>query len=451
MVNDVSFSPDGNCVASASYDKTIMVWTLPSRWDNTSNQQVGVAVWPGHFRGLQSVKFSPSGDQLVSSSNDYTVCIWDSDVITTIPMTKETETSEVFFQLQYHVNAVSLFVFSPDNGILASASRDGVICLWDGNNGAFKRSLLRIEDGERLPPHQGKIISLAFSSDSATLVSASYDRTVRIWETSSGKLKRTLEGHDDWVRCAAISPNGQYVASGSDDCTVRLCDISASVDDVTLDHHTDYVCSVAFSDKYLASGGDDKLICIWDLATMWDNVNKNKPKRILNLHKGFVRDLVFKPDGKHLVSSAKDGKIRLWNTQTWECDWVIDGLQETLRLQILPDHPDDLVTQFGTWSLSQLCQRPKPGELTSFPAPLAEKFPPPPSWSPFGLSRDGCWITWKNKNLIFLPQQYHDDDGAPTARIFLGRKVAIGCYKGQVLMFGMKENIDTALECSVQV
>ena len=99
--------------------------------------------------------------------------------------------------------------------MIASASSDRTVRLWDAATGAVSQSFAG---------HLGAVRSVAFSADGNVVASASDDKTVRLWDTATGVARQTLEGHSDWVRSIAFSPDGNVVASASDDETVRLWD-----------------------------------------------------------------------------------------------------------------------------------------------------------------------------------------------------------------------------------
>ena len=203
-----------------------------------------------------------------------------------------------------------------------------------------------------LTGHSNYVIGVAISSDSQTLVSCSYDKTIKLWHLGSGNLLGTLTGHTRWVSCIAISPNGQVLASGSLDgsinlwhigsgnllreisglsgypislaispsgqilaagCfdhTVRLWDLNSGKPIGQLVGHVSYIESMAFSSSgnILASGGsfEDRAIRLWDL----DNLDL---VAILKGHNASVRSLAFSPDDRQIISCSEDKTIKIWD------------------------------------------------------------------------------------------------------------------------------------------
>ena len=141
------------------------------------------------------------GKILASASADKIVRLWDSTASRT---------------LEGHSREVLAVTFSPDGKTLASASRDETVMLWDSTTGAVRHTL----EG-----HSGVVRAVTFSPGGKTLASASEDKTVRLWDSTTGAARHTLKGHSDVVRAVTFSPDGKTLVSASRDETVRLWDL----------------------------------------------------------------------------------------------------------------------------------------------------------------------------------------------------------------------------------
>ncbi|KAM0147384.1 hypothetical protein ACHAPG_010625 [Botrytis cinerea] len=213
--------------------------------------------------------------------------------------------------LEGHCSSVSSVAFSQDGKIVASGSGDKTIRLWDTATG---KSLQTLEG------HSGYVFSVAFSPNGKMVASGSYDKTIRLWDTITGKSLQTLEGYSGSVFSVAFSPNGKMVASGSSDKTIRLWDTITGKSLQTLEGHSGYVSSVAFSQdgKIVASGSNDKTIRLWDTTT-------GKSLQTLEGHSGYFFSVAFSPNGKIVASGSGDKTIRLWDTATGESLQTLEG------------------------------------------------------------------------------------------------------------------------------
>ena len=211
--------------------------------------------------------------------------------------------------LKGHESEVYSVGFSPDGKQLASGSFDKTIKIWDVTTGKLLNTL---------KGHESSVNSVEFSPDGKQLASGSFDKTIKIWDVTTGKVLNTLKGHEGEVRSVGFSPDGKKLASGSNDKTIKIWDVTTGKVLNTLNGHESEVISVGFSPdgKKLASGSADKTIKIWDVTT-GKVLNTLPSERYANKgHEGYVNSVGFSPDGKQLASGSSDNTIKIWNVTT---------------------------------------------------------------------------------------------------------------------------------------
>ncbi|MCA2700410.1 MAG: hypothetical protein IM500_08185 [Microcystis sp. M179S2] len=191
---------------------------------------------------------------------------------------------------------------------------------------ALQELLNRKSERNRLDGHDRDVTSVNFSPDGKTLVSGSWDKTIKLWNVETGQEIRTLKGHDNWVNSVNFSPDGKTLVSGSADKTIKLWNVETGQEIRTLKGHDSYVLSVNFSPdgKTLVSGSWDKTIKLW-------NVETGQEIRTLKGHHGNVISVNFSHDGKTLVSGSWDGTIKLWNVETGQEIRTLHGHDEPVN------------------------------------------------------------------------------------------------------------------------
>ncbi|XP_011629781.1 notchless protein homolog 1 isoform X2 [Pogonomyrmex barbatus] len=212
-------------IYSASQDRTIKVWraedgvlcrTLEghAHWVNTLALNVDYALRTGPFQlGSTKIKTntleyarnqyeSVGEERLVSGSDDFTLFLW-----------KPEKEKKPIARMTGHQQLINDVKFSPDGRTIASASFDKSIKLWESKTGTYIASLRG---------HVQAVYSIAWSADSRLLVSGSADSTLKVWDMKTHKLDQDLPGHADEVYAVDWSPDGVRVASGGKDKVLRL-------------------------------------------------------------------------------------------------------------------------------------------------------------------------------------------------------------------------------------
>ena len=238
-VSALSFSPDGQTVATNGQDGSLLLW----------NVSMGLLhQWVGHDAPVWAVAFDATGNVLASGSKDESVRLWD------------VKTHRCLQVLEGHKHNVCAIAFDDDNQHLASGSSEQTIRLWDVKTGVCRH----IFQG-----HTGGVFALAFAAHDQQLISGSFDQTIRVWNLQTGESVNVLRGHTGGIWSVAVSPDGQKLASGSGDQTIRLWNLQTGACLNVLHEHTSWVTAVNFSPdgQFLVSGSDDRTIKVWDVAT----------------------------------------------------------------------------------------------------------------------------------------------------------------------------------------
>lgn len=205
----------------------------------------------------------------------------------------------ISLQIENSSDVVYSVAFSPDGKTILSGSWDNTMKCWDLSSGGVINSL---------EAHSSIVTSVAFSPDGKTALSSSEDNTVKWWDLSSnGRVIKSFESHSSAVNSVAFSPDGKAALSGSDDNTVKLWDLSNGSLIKSLEAHLDDIYSVTFSPdgNTALSGSLDKTIKWWDLAS-------GKVIKSIEIHSDGVSSVAFSPDGTTALSGSGDGTIKLF-------------------------------------------------------------------------------------------------------------------------------------------
>jgi WD40 repeat protein len=186
--------------------------------------------------------------------------------------------------------------FSVDGARLALVGHDGTLVL-------YETATLRPSE-----QHTALVATLAFTPDGQTLISASEDRTLRVWDVATRQLKRVLTGHQGHITAVAINPEGTICASASGDQTLRLWDIETGGCFHILTGHTNTVSACAFSPdgRTLLSAGYDELLLEWECDT-----GRLKNAYIPATRPSLYTSCAYSPEGRQIVASTSSA-ISQW-------------------------------------------------------------------------------------------------------------------------------------------
>ncbi len=164
-----------------------------------------------------------------------------------------------------------------------------------------------------LRDHADIVFDIALSRDSKTMVSASFDNTIKLWRLSAdgqASLLRTYKEHTAPVTCVTFTPDSQTLVSGSSDKTLKIWDINTEKCDTLKEHSSPVWClAITSNSTHLASGSRDGVVNIWHLPT-------RQLIKSISAHSLEVNCLAFTPDGRVLVSGSTDRRIKVWETAT---------------------------------------------------------------------------------------------------------------------------------------
>lgn len=319
-ITSVAFSPDGNMVISGSSDSTIKIWDIqPPRKINkffylTDDNVQSVVFSPDanylmstkkdsveflniltrqvelryDYPSVWEAKFNKMGNYFAASSYDNTLKIWDlinnklicridrgssqAGLLALSPsgeqvlccnanrdnIVYEVKTGKILFELDFQKLGFNCAIYTPDGNAIITSDWDGVIHIWNAKNGN------KIDE---YYGHTDAISDMILSSDGHTLVSASNDRTVRMWDLATGSEKNIspLMGHGGRVNCVAFNDDGTRLITGSSDRTIKILEADSGLELLTLTDHNAPVIAVKFTPdgQTLLSADSDGSVITW--------------------------------------------------------------------------------------------------------------------------------------------------------------------------------------------
>lgn len=301
-VRCIAFHPVHSSIASGSEDCTIKIWD----WEFGELERT----LKGHSQSVTDLDFGGQKGKvlLASSSDDLTIRIWDPS----------NEYAHIRTLMGHDLPVTSIRYLRPGGNCLASASRDASIRVWDVATGYCVKTI---------HTDSGWIYSLAPSFDGKWLLAGGRGQDAKIWDVESGEVRASLLGHDNFIECCIFAPvasyqylaalagmkvvpsskgTAQFVATSGRDKTVRLWDTGGRLIK-TLIGHDSWVRDLIFhpGGRYLLSAGDDCTVRCWDLSQ-----NGRLVKTVEETHRGFVTCIRWSPELPNLEANVRDSAAR---------------------------------------------------------------------------------------------------------------------------------------------
>ncbi len=326
----MSFDPEERVLATASWDHSIRVWEVATG--------KLLKTLRGHQDRVYAVVFL-DGERLVSSGWDRSVLLWRW----------RAGRSEVLWEHSEKVVALA-----HEQGRLAASTEDGLVAMLS----------LKGADATVLSGHRSRVSALAFLPGEPYLVTASWDRTLRLWSTQSGAPIRELGAHESYLNQVAVSPDGRRIAVVNQTGEVQV--LRARPKKVPDPPKPGVLPSLA-----LAPGGAVLATTAEPHAVALRDPKDGRFLQVLKGHRNVIRPLAFSPDGAQLASAGFDAVVRLWNVRTGAEEGTLRGHRGPITS--LRYRPDGTLISVGLSANVLLWSRDRGLKRTlSYPERLSE-------------------------------------------------------------------------------
>ncbi|KAL5218288.1 hypothetical protein ABZP36_018972 [Zizania latifolia] len=261
-------------------------------WNTATRTLQGT--FEGSGSGFEWLKWHPRGHLIIAGSEDCNLWMWNADH------------NAILNTFAGHSSTVTCGDFTPDGKLICTGSDDASLRIWDPRT-AQSRHVVR---GHGY--HTDGLTCLSITWDSQTIVSGSKDNSVCIVNINSGQVVGSLDGHTGSLECVGISPSYNWVATGGMDQKLIIWDLARQSIRCTC-NHDEGVTSLAWlgSSRFVASG------CIDGMVRIWDSLS-GECARAFAGHRDVVQSLAVSADGNSVVSVSTDGSARVFDVSMFK-------------------------------------------------------------------------------------------------------------------------------------
>ena len=345
IVTSATFSHDGTKLVTASFDRTVKIFGLDAqtgqlRFLQTLQDPVTQEITT-HTGHVYFATFSPDDTKLVTASEDKKVKIWGLDAQTGQWLLLQTLQDPATLENTTHMHHVYFATFSPDSTTIATASADDTAKIWGWNEQTGQWLLLQTLQDPAIPQnttHTNSVHSATFIPNGTKMLTSSWDKKVKIWslDAQTGKwlLLQTLQDpatpenttHADRVAYSAFSLDGTKLVTTSYDKRVKIWNtqnwqlIHTLQDPVTqeITTHTGITTSARFNHEgtKLVTTSFDKMVKIWNTQN-WQLIHtlQDPTTQENTTHDDAVFFATFSPDDTVIATASADNTAKIWDLQ----------------------------------------------------------------------------------------------------------------------------------------